>query len=404
MIPEANRTDQQKKALAENYRAVAPSLDDSRKRLKDLRKELADIGIVSTLIMGEQKTFERPSAVIRVRGSFTSPGEKVYAALPAALPPLPETEMPNRLGFARWLVSPDNPLTARVAVNRIWEQYFGIGIVETSEDFGSQGQPPSHPELLDWLATELMAQKWSMKAMHRLIVTSAVYRQASAVSPSLLERDPYNRLLARGPRFRMEAEMIRDVTLASSGLLNAKIGGPSVFPYQPDGIWDLPYNDEAWVESKGGDKYRRGLYTFIRRTSPYPSMLTFDAPSREFCAVRRLRTNTPLQALTALNDPAFFDAAKALAARILKEAGPNTRSRAEHGFRLCVARKPSPTEIDRLISWIEKETNHFEMRTGDAAKLAGRRPADVRAPDAEFAAWSVLSNILLNLDETLTKQ
>src|SRR5262249_2174593 len=243
-------------------------LDDFRKRLKDLRKELADIGIVSTLIMGEQKTFERPSAVIRVRGSFMSPGEKVYAALPAALPPLPETEMPNRLGFARWLVSPDNPLTARVAVNRIWEQYFGIGIVETSEDFGSQGQPPSHPELLDWLATELMAQKWSMKAMHRLIVTSAVYRQASAVSPSLLERDPYNRLLARGPGFRMEAEMIRDVTPASSGLLNAKIGGPSVFPYQPDGIWDLPYNDEAWVESKGGGKYRRGLYTFIRRTSP----------------------------------------------------------------------------------------------------------------------------------------
>ncbi len=403
-IPETSRTEQQKKALADNYRAVAPSLEGSRDRLKAQRKELADLGIVSTLIMGEEKTFERPSAVIRARGSFMSPGEKVYAGVPAVLPPLAETEMPNRLGFARWLVSPENPLTARVAVNRIWEQYFGIGIVETSEDFGTQGLAPSHPELLDWLANELIAQKWSMKAMHRLIVTSATYRQAPALSPSLLDRDPYNRLLARGSRFRMEAEMIRDVALAASGLLITKIGGPSVFPSQPEGVWDLPYNDETWVQSKDGDQYRRGLYTFVRRTSPYPSMVTFDAPSREFCTVRRVRTNTPLQALTTLNDPAFFDGAKALAVRILKEAKPDTRSRTEHGFRLCVARKPSPTEVDRLVTWVEKEKQHYETRADDARKLATFRPADVEATDAEFAAWSVLANVLLNLDETLTKQ
>jgi hypothetical protein len=403
-ISESSRTDQQKKAVAAAYRNVAPSLEGDRKRLIAARKELANVGIVSTLIMAEQKTFERPSAVIRVRGSFMSPGEMVYAGVPAVLPPLPDTEMPNRLGFARWLVSPENPLTPRVAVNRIWEQYFGIGIVETSEDFGTQGHNPSHPELLDWLATEFVGQKWSRKAIHRLIVTSATYRQASAVSPFLLGRDPYNRLLARGPRFRMEAEMIRDVTLASSGLLNTKIGGPSVFPYQPDGIWDLPYNDDTWIESKDGDQYRRGLYTFMRRTSPYPSMLTFDAPSREFCTVRRVRTNTPLQALTTLNDPAYFDAARALAARILREARPDTRSRAEHGFRLCVARKPSPTEVDRLVTWIDYEKQKFDTNPADAGKVARHQPVDVNVSDAEFAAWSLLANTLLNLDETVTKQ
>jgi hypothetical protein len=202
----------------------------------------------------------------------------------------------------------------------------------------------------------------------------------------------------------MEAEMIRDVTLAVSGLLSKKIGGASVFPFQPEGIWDLPYNDETWVESQGEDRYRRGIYTFVRRTAPYPSMLTFDAPSREFCTVRRIRTNTPLQALTTLNDPAFFEAAKALAARILNDAPPDPRSRAEHGFRLCVARQPSPGEVDRLLSWLEKEQRHFENRPQHAAKLARDRASGVRATDAEFAAWVMLSNILLNLDETLTKE
>jgi hypothetical protein len=202
----------------------------------------------------------------------------------------------------------------------------------------------------------------------------------------------------------MEAEMIRDVTLAASGLLSRKIGGPSVFPFQPDGIWDITYNDETWIESKGEDRFRRGLYTFIRRTAPYPSMLTFDAPSREFCTVRRVRTNTPLQALTTLNDPAFFAAAQAMAGRILKDAAPDTRSRAEHGFRLCASRKPTPAEIDRLLTWLSNEQRNFSAHPAEAAKLAHDRPAGVGATDSEFAAWTMLSNVLLNLDETLTKE
>jgi hypothetical protein len=403
-IPASSRTAQQARTLAEAYRNVAPFLSPARMRLRAARRELDNLGIVSTLVMGEQPTFERPSAPIRIRGSFLSPGELVYANVPAILPRLPDNALPNRLGLARWLVSKDNPLTARVAMNRIWEQYFGRGIVETSEDFGTQGQPPSHPDLLDWLASEFMSRKWSMKAMHRLIVTSAVYRQSSTATPALLDRDPYNRLFARGPRFRMEAEMIRDVTLAASGLLSRKIGGPSVFPYQPEGIWDLPYNDDSWVESKGEDRYRRGIYTFARRTAPYPSMLTFDAPSREFCTVRRVRTNTPLQALTTLNDPAFFAAAKALATRILTQGGADSRARVEYGFRLSVARKPSAAETDRLLTWLDREQQSFASRPADAAALARERPGAVAIGDAEFAAWTMLSNVLLNLDETLTKE
>ncbi|MBI1791732.1 MAG: DUF1549 domain-containing protein [Acidobacteria bacterium] len=231
---ESARTEEQNKSLAEFYRSVAPSLEAARKRLTRLRKELDELGIASTLILGERSGMERPAAFVRIRGSFLSKGELVEAAVPAALPPLPEGERPNRLGLARWLVSAENPLTARVTVNRIWEQYFGRGIVATAEDFGTQGERPTHPDLLDWLATELIRQNWSMKAIHRLIATSATYRQSSNVAPGLLERDPYNKLLARGPRFRIEAEMIRDVALAASGLLSRKIGGPSVFPYQPD--------------------------------------------------------------------------------------------------------------------------------------------------------------------------
>ena len=223
----------------------------------------------------------------------------------------------NRLGLARWLVDERNPLVARVAVNRIWQQVFGRGIVETSEDFGSQGAAPSHPELLDWLATEFIAKGWSQKALLRLIVTSSTYRQSSVVTPQLAERDPDNRLLARGPRFRMEAEMVRDVTLAASGLLSAKMHGPSVFPLQPPGVWNMPYSSDKWTTSEGEDRYRRSLYTFWRRTSPYPAFMTFDTTSREFCTVRRVRTNTPLQALTLLNDPASFEAARALAARMI---------------------------------------------------------------------------------------
>ena len=245
----------------------------------------------------------------------------MYARTPLALPPMKDSLPANRLGLARWLVDRDNPLVARVQVNRLWEQLFGRGLVETSEDFGTQGQPPSHPELLDWLAVELMDRGWSQKTLLRTIVTSATYRQASAVPAALAERDPYNRLFARGPRFRLEAEMIRDGELAASGLLSAKMHGPSVFPAQPEGIWNMPYNEDRWVESEGEDRYRRSLYTFLRRTSPYPMQMTFDATSREYCAARRVRTNTPLQALTLLNDRASFEAARALARARRRRAG-----------------------------------------------------------------------------------
>jgi len=408
-LAESERTKEQKESLADFYRSTAPSLKAARRRLEDARKELDNLGIVSALVLKEQATFDRPSAYMRIRGNFMTKGDLVYANVPAALPRLSESELPNRLGLARWLVSRDNPLTARVAVNHFWEQIFGRGIVETGEDFGSQGSRPTHPELLDWLAVEFMEPSvashntseapvpWSMKAMHRLIVTSATYRQSSKVTPQLQERDPANFLLGRGPRFRLEAEMVRDATLAASGLLSKKIGGPSVFPPQPEGIWDLPYNDEKWEESRGEDRYRRGVYTFIRRTAPYPSLLNFDATSREICTVRRVRTNTPLQALTALNDPAFFEAAQSLARRVVGRAGPDAHARAELAFRLCLARRPKPEELDRALSWEQQERQFFDEHRADAQKLTG-------AADPDLAAWTMLSNVLLNLDETLTKE
>jgi len=234
-------------------------------------------------------------------------------------------------------------------------------------------------------------------------VTSAAYRQSSRATPALLEQDPYNRLLARGPRFRMEAEMIRDVTLAASGLLSQKIGGPSVFPHQPEGVWDIPYNDDKWEISEGQDRYRRGLYTFVRRTSPYPTFINFDAPSREFCSVRRVRTNTPLQALNLLNDPAFFEAARHLARRILSESpAGDLHSQASYGFRLCVSRQPKPEEVSKIVDWYQKELQRFEQDNAAAKDVAGDSVGS--KPGAELAAWTMVSNVLLNLDETITKE
>jgi hypothetical protein len=286
-------------------------------------------------------------------------------------------------------------------VNHFWETIFGRGIVETTEEFGSQGFPPTHPELLDWLATEFMESGWDMKAMKRLMVTSSTYRQSSAVTPALLERDPSNALLARGPRFRVEAEMVRDIALASSGLLSAKMFGPPVMPPQPAGLWDgfpgLRLGPDEWVVGTGEDRYRRGLYTFIRRSVRYPSLTVFDAPSREFCTARRNHSDTPLQALTTLNDPAFFEAAQAMTRRILAEGGANTSARAVYAFRLATARKPLPQELDTLLSAFDKSRRHFEANLKEAEAASGK-------PDAELAAWTVFSNALLNLDEVLTKE
>jgi hypothetical protein len=340
-----------------------------------------------------------------VRGNFLDKGEAVEPGTPAIFNPMPEGAPHNRLGMARWLVDPRNPLTARVVVNRLWEQLFGTGLVQTSEDFGTQGEPPSHPALLDWLASELMRRDWSLKSTLRLIVTSATYRQSSECSPEFQSKDPYNRLLARGPRFRLKAEMIRDQALAVSGLLSAKLYGESVMPPQPEGIWQVVYSNDTWKTSQGADRYRRGVYTFWRRTSPYPAMTTFDAPSREFCVVRRMRTNTPLQALITLNDEVYIEAAQALARRMMAEAGPSPTERAAYGVRLCVAREAKPEEVRRLIELYESELAHFR---GDpeAARQLATVPLGAAPPDgdlAELAAWTVVGNVLLNLDETLTK-
>jgi hypothetical protein len=395
LLGQTGRTQDQEKKLSDFFLTVAPLLQSARDELKQAKEEKKNLDITSTLVMRERPTFERPHDFIRIRGGFSAKADKVYANVPGVLPPLPEDVMPNRLGLARWLVSKDNPLTARVAVNRIWEQYFGRGIVETSEDFGSQGQKPSHPELLDWLATELMDRGWSTKAIHRLIATSTAYRQSSSVTPELLAKDPYNRLLARGPRFRVEAEMMRDTVLAASGLLSGKVGGPSVYPPQPPGIWDMPYSDEVYVESQGEDRYRRGIYTFARRSAPYPTMTNFDAPSREVCTVRRTRTNTPLQALNLLNDQAFWEAARAMVGRVAKEGGPDTRSRIDYGYRLAAGRHAGHDELDYLAKYEAQQHEYFAAHPDEAKNVGG---------DAETAAWIMVANILLNLDETITKE
>ncbi len=395
----AARTEQQQTELAAFHRTVDPSLKPARELLAVLQREIRALAIPTALVMRERAGHTRPSTFMRRRGSFLDKGEEVYAGVPRVLHPLRDDHMPNRLGLAYWLVDEANPMTSRVAVNRAWEALFGRGLVETSEDFGTQGTPPSHPELLDWLATELVRQGWRMKSLHRNIVLSATYRQSSTATPALVERDPYNRLLARGARFRMEAEMIRDHALAASGLLTRSIGGPSVFPPQPEGIWDIPYSSEKWTPSTGGDRYRRGLYTFIRRSAAYPSLMTFDGTSRESCTVRRVRTNTPLQALTTLNDEAYFEAAQGLAARVLKEAPP--AGRAAYAFRLATGRVPSAGEAERIAA---SQRIHLErFRNGaEAAPVVG--PYRIEGVDAaEQAAWTLVANSLLNLDEALTR-
>jgi hypothetical protein len=344
---------------------------------------------------------------VRIRGSFVRKGELVAAGTPRALHPMRKGWPANRLGLAYWLVDDANPLTARVVVNRFWGEIFGRALAETSEDLGTQGRPPSHPELLDWLATQFVRGGWSMKAIQRAIVTSATYRQSSRVTPALLERDPENVLLARGPRFRLDAETIRDVALAASGLLSPKIGGPSVFPPLPDerGFATNNKGSVRWVASTGEDAHRRGLYTFWRRTAPYPAFATFDAPSREVTTVRRLRTNTPLQALAALNDPAFVDAARGLARRMVRESPLDPPAQATHGFRLCLGRRPAPDELELLLATFHRERDHFATDPRAARQVLGEAgPPVAEAELPQLAAWTVVASALLNLDETLTKE
>lgn len=396
-----SRTPEQAEELTAHYRTVAVELAPVRAKIAQLREQIEDLRIPQALILAENTAVKHPSTYVRLRGAFVAKGDLVEADVPSFLGSIPAGAPPNRLGLAKWLVSRDNPLTARVAVNHYWETIFGRGIVETTEDFGNQGTPPSHPELLDWLAVQFMDSGWNVKAIQRLIVTSATYRQSSVITPELKEKDPENVLLARGPRFRVEAEMVRDITLSAAGLLSSKMYGPPVMPYQPPGLWGwFPgrvLGKDEWVVSPGEDKYRRGLYTFIRRTVRYPSLTVFDAPSREVCTARRVRSDTPLQALTALNDPAFFEAAQAMAKRILREGGDPDAARATYGFRLATSRKPTATELDSLLSAYAKDREYFEHHKQEAAAVSGQS-------DPELAAWTMFSNVVLNLDETLTKE
>lgn len=397
------RDEKQKAELARYYRSIAPELAAERDKLARLRQEEANIKPATTLIMRELDK-PRPTFV-HIRGNHTKKGDAVTPGVPAKLHPLHNKASgngPTRLDLARWLVDADNPLVGRVIMNRTWARYFGRGFVETSEDFGIQGDLPTHPDLLDWLAVELVDRKWSLKAMHKLIVMSATYRQSSHVTPDVYQRDPFNRLFARGPRFRLDAEMVRDNALAISGRLSHKVGGPSVFPYQPEGVWFNPYSADKWVTSSNGDQHRRGLYTFWRRTAPYAAFMAFDAPSREVACERRPRTNTPLQALATLNDKAFVECAAALAKRMMSEA-KGDRERAIHGFRLCVARSPTAQELDHLLALYHEKLAKYRNDPA-AVKAMTATAGSMKDTDmAELAAWTVVANVLLNLDETITK-
>ncbi|HTU89898.1 MAG TPA: DUF1549 and DUF1553 domain-containing protein, partial [Gemmataceae bacterium] len=362
--------------------------------------------VVKVPVMVELPPGKRRQTNLMIKGNFLNRGERVEPAVPAAFHSLPKEAAADRLGMARWLFSPDNPLTARVAVNRFWAALFGVGLVETEEDFGTQGEMPSHPELLDWLATEYVRIGWDTKEFLKLLLTSATYRQSAQTTPEKLAKDPRNRLLSRGPRFRLEAEMVRDQALALSGLLSRKMHGPSVYPPQPPGLWQAAFNGQrTWATSKGEDRYRRGLYVFWRRTVPYPSMATFDATSRETCTVRRIRTNTPLQAFVTLNDPVYVECAQALARRIVKEGGTTTDERARFGLQLCLCRPPRTEQIQQVMELFQTEREHYRKDTKAALALAteplGPLPAGMDA--AELAAWTVVANVLLNLDAVMMK-
>jgi hypothetical protein len=310
---------------------------------------------------------------------------------------------PTRLDLAKWITDAENPLTARVVVNRIWQQYFGRGIVETENDFGSQGIAPTHPELLDFLATELIANKWSLKHIHWLIVTSTTYRQSSNARPDLETSDPYNKLLARQSRMRLDAEIVRDVALTSSGLLTEQIGGPSVFPPIADGVMSLGQVKHEWRESKGANRYRRGMYTFSFRNSLHPALSTFDAPDAISACTRRIRSNTPLQALNLLNDTAWMEFSRALAARTLKEVKGDDDQRITHAFRLACSRIPTDDERQILLTTLEKKRAEFRSEPQTAAPIVAAATPP-RVEKSEFAAWTLVSRTILNLDETITRE
>lgn len=404
--PESRAAGQALKVRACFLERYAPTtLRNPHRTLISLRDERARLiqSFPTTMVMEEMPT-PRATFILN-RGEYDKPGEPVSPGVPAHFE-LPMGNPPNnRLGFARWLVHPKHPLTARVAVNRVWQSYFGQGIVKTVDDFGAQGEWPTHPELLDWLATEFVRSGWDTKALHRLIVTSATYRQSAKLTPALLQRDPENRLLARGSRFRLSAETIRDQALAASGLLVERLGGPSVKPYQPAGL-ARELGAEAYRQDHGANLYRRGLYTFWKRTVTPPTMMTFDAAGRETCVVRETRTNTPLQALTLMNDITYVEAARVLAQRIMIEGGKTPEERLTLAFRLVTGRRPRPVELAILVGAYHEHHDQYHKNPSVARKMAGsgESPRDERLSVPELAAYSTVAGMILNLDEAINKE
>ena len=423
-MPRGDRETAQKNQLRDYYRRNTtpdPSINDNAKRaFADLGTLFADLSevqgkrntldgsLTTTLVMQERETPR--GAYVLARGEYQNREEQVYPQTPAVLPPMSADVPPNRLSFAKWLLAPEHPLTSRVAINRFWQNIFGTGIVKTSEDFGTQGSPPVHPELLDWLATEFIDSGWDIQAMLKLMLTSATYRQSTHVTPEKLELDADNALLSRGVRYRLDAETVRDNALAVSGLLYTHVGGPSVKPPQPDGLWKAVgftgSNTDTFVQDTGADKvYRRSLYTFWKRTAPPPQMNILDAPSREACTSRRERTNTPMQALMLMNDPQFFEAARAFAERALKDAGESPEARIAYIFETATARLPKPKETALLLQTLHAHYQEFRADPEAAKALiaVGESPPDDTLDTVEVAAWTMIANLILNLDEVLNK-
>jgi len=409
------RTAQQSSQLKKHFvqtaytksRGIFAPLIAERQRLM---QEEATVRASSPQVMVMEEMPQPRETYMLIRGDFQKKGEKVTPGTPLSLPPLAANVKSDRLALARWLVQRDHPLTARVTVNRFWEQLFGVGIVKTSDDFGMQGEWPSHPELLDWLAHEFIESGWDMKALLRTIVMSDTYQQSAKVLPDVLARDPENRLLTRGPRFRLPAEMIRDNALAVSGLLDRRIGGPSVRPYQPAGLWEAiafggGFSSQTYEPSKGSDLYRRGLYVYWKRSLPHPSLTTFDAPNREVCADRRPRTNTPLQALVLMNDPIYVEASRNLAQRLIREGGKSPTEKITYAFRLLTARTPRLEELAIVTKLYEQQLVRFQQNPDGAKKLVSvgesPRPDDIDV--IELAAWTTIANALMSLDETISR-
>ena len=436
-IPSGRRTQAQVQTVFSYWRTTVPEFSEANKQIADLW--IGHPEGSSQLVLRERED-ARATHLLK-RGDFLKADKAVTPGVPAFLHPLPAAAAPDRMAFAKWLVDRNSPTTARSMVNRIWQSYFGVGFVATPEDFGLQSESPSHPELFDWLAVEFMnptwregdkgtrgqgdkgtngnisptsplsSISWSLKHVHRLIVNSAVYRQSSKVTPRLLERDPLNRLLARGPRLRVEAEIVRDIALAASDLLNPKVGGPSVFPPAPDFLFLPPasYGPKPWDESKNEERYRRALYTFRYRSAPYPMLQSFDAPNGDFSCIRRARSNTPLQALTLLNETVFLEAARALALKTAKEGGASDAARLEFAFRRVLTRKPTQQESAELIGLLNRQRERFAAGELNPWKLATSDPdkpfilpKGVRMDD--LAAWTAVARVLLNLDEAITKE